>query len=70
MKQGKTCQAWNTQKPHSHTETPLPHNYCRNPDGDSGGVWCYTTDPKTQWEYCSQIRECPTTSTSGYFKLG
>lgn len=27
------------------------HNFCRNPDG-SAGLWCYTTDPRTRWEYC------------------
>ena len=31
------------------------HNYCRNPDEDSGGVWCYKTDPNDSedWEYCA-----------------
>jgi len=31
-------------------------NYCRNPDGDSR-PWCYTTDPKTRWEFCD-IKRC------------
>jgi len=30
------------------------HNFCRNPDDDSGGIWCWTTDPDYSqgWEYC------------------
>ena len=28
------------------------HNHCRNPDGDSGGVWCITNHPDIPWEYC------------------
>ena len=34
------------------------HNYCRNPDGDDEGPWCYTTNPNVRWEYCSQIPRC------------
>ena len=30
----------------------LTSNYCRNPDSDYDGVWCYTTDPATRWEKC------------------
>jgi len=36
-------------------------NYCRNVDsGDE--PWCYTTDPKTRWEYCD-VPKCPKKST-------
>ena len=37
---GRTCQRWDSQSPHSHSRTPenypnsgLEENYCRNPDG-------------------------------------
>lgn len=28
------------------------HNNCRNPNNSKHGSWCYTTDPKTRWDYC------------------
>merc|ERR1712096_214726 len=29
------------------------HNYCRNPQTDlKTKVWCYTTDPEVEWEFC------------------
>ena len=38
---GKTCQRWDLQFPHSHSNSPedkplsgLEENYCRNPDGE------------------------------------
>ena len=59
---GKTCQAWNTQEPHEHFNTPkkkpgigLDENYCRNPDG-AETMWCYTTDPEQRWEYCEPLK--------------
>ena len=50
-KSGRTCQMWSRQMPHkSNYPNTGEHNYCRSPDGDA--IWCYTSDPKKQWEYC------------------
>jgi len=56
---GKKCQAWNQQSPHDHKQTKskfdagdFETNYCRNPDGEPGGAWCYTMDKDRRWEYC------------------
>lgn len=35
----------------------LELNYCRNPDGDRIGPWCYTTDPERRYESC-HIPQC------------
>uniref|UniRef100_A0A4W3H461 Kringle domain-containing protein n=1 Tax=Callorhinchus milii TaxID=7868 RepID=A0A4W3H461_CALMI len=58
-KSGKTCQRWDSQKPHQHIRIykdypnkGLIENYCRNP-GDGEAPWCYTMDPDVRWEYCS-----------------
>jgi len=29
------------------------HNYCRNPNNDEGGAWCYTGNAETPKDYCS-----------------
>ena len=29
------------------------HNSCRNPNNEEGAPWCYTTNPKTRWQYCA-----------------
>ena len=56
---GRTCQRWDEQAPQSHSRTRknyptanLVENYCRNPDNEPGGAWCYTTDENKRWEYC------------------
>ena len=62
---GKTCQRWTSQYPHRHGNTPAKkpgkglgnHNYCRNPDNTSGGIWCYTNDRGKRWDYCSPKKE-------------
>ena len=49
---GIPCQKWSDSHPHDHGFTYLgDHNFCRNPDGDSG-VWCFTTDPEEPYQKC------------------
>ena len=55
---GRTCQVWAVSQPHDSWYPEMgadvgEHNHCRNPGGDVGGVWCYTTDPDKEWEHCS-----------------
>uniref|UniRef100_A0A671EBK8 Plasminogen n=1 Tax=Rhinolophus ferrumequinum TaxID=59479 RepID=A0A671EBK8_RHIFE len=63
-KTGVACQKWSDNVPHKPNYTPasyplegLEENYCRNPDNDKEGPWCYTTDPNQRFDYCS-IPEC------------
>jgi len=55
----RTCQRWDAQSPHRHYRnsarypgSDLVENYCRNPDNEPDGAWCYTTDPEKRWELC------------------
>jgi len=60
-KSGKTCQAWSAQYPQTHTRLPEDYpgkgledgNYCRDPDDEGEGAWCYTTDPDLRWDFCA-----------------
>ncbi|KAG8142601.1 hypothetical protein E2320_005809, partial [Naja naja] len=53
-KSGIECQAWNSTIPHEHSYRgkDLQRNYCRNPRGEEGGPWCFTSDPGTRHEVC------------------
>ncbi|GAA6077467.1 hepatocyte growth factor [Tachysurus ichikawai] len=51
----------------------LEGNFCRNPDKDKHGPWCYTNSSLIPWDYCtvkrceiqsSGLRKAEATSTS------
>uniref|UniRef100_A0A8C5LHJ2 Hepatocyte growth factor-like protein n=1 Tax=Jaculus jaculus TaxID=51337 RepID=A0A8C5LHJ2_JACJA len=65
-RKGVQCQHWSSETPHKtqFLPTSMPHarleeNFCRNPDGDSHGPWCYTMDPATLFDYCALDRCSP-----------
>ncbi|XP_053379720.1 uncharacterized protein LOC123526988 isoform X2 [Mercenaria mercenaria] len=70
---GLDCQRWDAQYPHSHRynkDHQFPElsvsdaeNYCRDP-GRDGYIWCYTTDPVTRYEKCSEV-DSPTSLYTG-----
>ena len=62
---GVRCQSWSLQVPHVHLFNPMDNpdlglpresGACRNPDGDTGGAWCFTSDPSQRWDYCNVPR--------------
>uniref|UniRef100_G3U7P9 Hepatocyte growth factor n=1 Tax=Loxodonta africana TaxID=9785 RepID=G3U7P9_LOXAF len=63
-KSGIKCQPWNSMIPHEHSFLPssyrgkdLQENYCRNPRGEEGGPWCFTSNPEVRYEVCD-IPQC------------
>lgn len=73
---GHGCQAWASQTPHQHGNSPeqkpdagLEANYCRNPDGEPS-IWCYTTDPNVRWKSCDPLpQESATDATAEVLQL-
>jgi len=57
---GISCMRWDGSYPHTPKRIPQDggrHNYCRNPDNDSKGPWCYTSSWSKRWDYCD-IPQC------------
>lgn len=57
---GVECQQWSADYPDEPKHLPKEntnHNYCRNPDNDPRGPWCYTTDPDKRFDYCN-VDDC------------
>ncbi|XP_030849674.1 plasminogen-like [Strongylocentrotus purpuratus] len=60
-KNGRACQRWDQQSPHTHDrlskypDAGLVENFCRNPDPGDSTAWCYTTDPGKRYEECNLL---------------
>uniref|UniRef100_A0A8C5SCI2 Prothrombin n=1 Tax=Laticauda laticaudata TaxID=8630 RepID=A0A8C5SCI2_LATLA len=57
---GDQCLPWASEKVRQLSykkdfleEVPLVENYCRNPDHDEEGVWCYVDHPNMTYNYCN-----------------
>ncbi|KAL7992318.1 hypothetical protein Chor_016574 [Crotalus horridus] len=57
---GDQCLPWASEKVRQLSSrknflegVPLVENYCRNPDHDEEGVWCYVDHPNMTYNYCN-----------------
>ncbi|KAF4009430.1 hypothetical protein G4228_000592 [Cervus hanglu yarkandensis] len=56
---GSRCLAWSSEQAKALSKdqdfnpaVPLVENFCRNPDGDEEGAWCYVAGQPGGFEYC------------------
>ena len=55
---GVECAAWDDESMHEHAWKDVgSHNFCRNPNNEATGPWCYVNDEDEKWNYCS-IPKC------------
>merc|ERR550514_1912540 len=52
---GYHCRQWSARWIANNPDEGLgEHNFCRNPDNDSGGIWCWTAQGSSKsWDYCN-----------------
>ena len=52
---GEKCKKWSQTPFYPEYITKAAQNYCRSPDNDQYGAWCYLKKPKrgVTWGYCS-----------------
>ena len=61
---------WNKFHPSHYPNADLTGNYCRNPDNDKMGPWCFIAiRPNRKFQYC-KIRTCQYSSVSIVDKTG
>ncbi|XP_041369569.1 plasminogen-like [Gigantopelta aegis] len=80
---GFTCQQWSKDTPHQRSiwirnlkNIPVDasweevSNHCRGVKGDPAFIWCYTTDPRHNWDQCDvqqcQVPDCGETIGKAY----
>ena len=73
-KSGRPCVSWNARMSRLDPSIDVAENYCRNPDGDIGGPWCYVEggrddfDQREAWESCD-IRWCENNGESENYRF-
>ena len=65
---GYICQKWNANYPNvpNSRYSDMDHNYCRNPDNDPNGPWCYIFSFSLSKAYCNQIPYCDERNNNQY----
>uniref|UniRef100_A0A8C2WTF0 Hepatocyte growth factor n=1 Tax=Cyclopterus lumpus TaxID=8103 RepID=A0A8C2WTF0_CYCLU len=51
------CAPWRDHSNRGMLTAGLEGSYCRNPDKDKHGLWCYTNNSALPWDYCN-IKPC------------
>jgi hypothetical protein len=57
-KNGNTCIPWADKSGWTNSDRPghgLEENYCRNPDNESQGIWCWIN--QDDYEFCLPVKE-------------